>query len=167
MKKLVTVMLIAFTTVNFSLTAQTASSVLSPVYESYFLLKDALVKGDDNAAQKAAGTLYNNIVAVPMDKLGSSHPTWMNLQPKLSFDSEHIKGTNDIDHQREHFISLSKNIYAMMKAVKYNKTVYWQHCPMYNQQKGGADWLSLDKEIKNPYFGSKMLNCGSITETIE
>ena len=54
-----------------------------------------------------------------------------------------------------------------MKVIKYGKTVYYQHCPMYNQKKGGADWLSLDKAIKNPYLGSKMLTCGSIAQTLE
>jgi hypothetical protein len=29
-----------------------------------------------------------------------------------------------------------------------------------------AYWLSGDKVIKNPYFGSAMLTCGTITETL-
>jgi hypothetical protein len=37
---------------------------------------------------------------------------------------------------------------------------------MYNNGKG-ADWLSKEKEIKNPYYGSQMLNCGSVEETIK
>jgi Cu(I)/Ag(I) efflux system membrane fusion protein len=27
----------------------------------------------------------------------------------------------------------------------------------------GADWLSLEKEISNPYFGKSMINCGEVT----
>jgi len=30
----------------------------------------------------------------------------------------------------------------------------------------GATWLSRSKEIKNPYFGAMMLNCGRIDEKI-
>ena len=30
----------------------------------------------------------------------------------------------------------------------------------------GADWISKEKEIKNPYYGDEMLTCGSILETI-
>ena len=41
--------------------------------------------------------------------------------------------------------------------------VYLDHCPMYE---GGADWLSRDKAIRNPYYGSQMLTCGSVKETI-
>ena len=38
----------------------------------------------------------------------------------------------------------------------------WQ---MANDDKGGY-WLSIEKEIKNPYFGSKMLKCGEVKGTI-
>lgn len=42
--------------------------------------------------------------------------------------------------------------------------VYKQYCPMaFNND--GASWLSAESVIRNPYFGSKMLNCGKITET--
>lgn len=30
----------------------------------------------------------------------------------------------------------------------------------------GADWLSQDLEIRNPYYGESMLNCGEIRKTI-
>jgi hypothetical protein len=36
---------------------------------------------------------------------------------------------------------------------------------MANNNKG-ALWLSEVKEIKNPYFGSKMLTCGSVKKQI-
>jgi Cu(I)/Ag(I) efflux system membrane fusion protein len=44
-----------------------------------------------------------------------------------------------------------------------DKPVYVQHCPMADNNKG-ADWLSLEKEIRNPYFGSSMLTCGEVTK---
>ena len=44
-------------------------------------------------------------------------------------------------------------------------TFYVQHCPMANDN-NGADWLSKEKEIKNPYYGDKMLKCGMVSETI-
>jgi Cu(I)/Ag(I) efflux system membrane fusion protein len=42
-------------------------------------------------------------------------------------------------------------------------TIYVQHCPMADNNKG-ADWLSKEKEIKNPYFGNSMLTCGEVTK---
>ena len=37
---------------------------------------------------------------------------------------------------------------------------------MLNDPKGG-DWLSGEKEIRNPYFGDKMLTCGFVKTTID
>ncbi|EKF53808.1 hypothetical protein I215_15663, partial [Galbibacter marinus] len=42
-------------------------------------------------------------------------------------------------------------------------TLYQQFCPMYD---GGSAWLSLSKDIKNPYYGSQMLNCGKVQKEI-
>jgi Cu(I)/Ag(I) efflux system membrane fusion protein len=45
------------------------------------------------------------------------------------------------------------------------KTVYYQFCPMANNNKG-AYWLSESKVIRNPYFGEKMINCGETKEIL-
>jgi Cu(I)/Ag(I) efflux system membrane fusion protein len=31
----------------------------------------------------------------------------------------------------------------------------------------GAYWLSNEREIKNPYFGSEMLECGSVEDSLD
>jgi len=140
---------------------------LSAVYTSYFNLKNALTKDDGKAAQAAAKTLFDDIAAVPMDKLEpDQHTVWMQYQKKLSLDAEKIKSVDGNKRQREHFASLSKNMHEVMKAVKYDAPVYYQHCPMYNDGKG-ADWLSLDSKISNPYYGKEMLSCGKTVETIQ
>ena len=45
-------------------------------------------------------------------------------------------------------------------------TIYVQHCPMADSNKG-ADWLSKEKKILNPYFGESMLTCGEIKKKID
>jgi len=83
-----------------------------------------------------------------------------------AFDTEHIEETKDAGHQRDHFTSLSKNMYALIKVSKQETTIYYQNCPMYNDGKG-ANWLSKESTIKNPYYGSQMLSCGKTVETIK
>ncbi len=79
----------------------------------------------------------------------------------------HISANADkIDHQREHFETLSKDVYDLVKAFPAGQTLYQAHCPMYNDGKG-AIWLSETKAIKNPYYGKKMITCGSVKETIK
>lgn len=140
---------------------------LTAVFDSYFALKDALVKTDGNTASTKAKDLETAINAVKMDKLPMNvHTVWMKVLNDLKEDAEHINGTKDISHQRDHFMSLSKNMYELIKVAKPAETVYYQFCPMANDGKG-ANWLSKESGVKNPYYGSQMLTCGKTVETIK
>lgn len=148
-------------------TEKQENNQLKTVFDNYFSLKDALVKTDGNTASAKAKDLSNAISAVKMETLTTTeHTIWMKVMKDLAFDSEHISDTKDIGHQRDHFISLSKNMYELIKASKSETPVYYQHCPMANSGKG-ANWLSKENAIKNPYYGSQMLTCGSTVETIK
>ena len=140
---------------------------LNAVFESYFAVKDALVKTDGNTASAKAKDLSNVISAVKMETLTTDeHNVWMEVMKDLAFDAEHISDTKEIGHQRDHFMSLSKNMYELIKVSKSETPIYYQHCPMANGGKG-ANWLSKEDAIKNPYYGSQMLTCGSTVETIK
>lgn len=140
---------------------------LAAVFESYFSLKDALVKTDGNTASANAKKLQTAINAVKMEKLPMDvHTVWMKVLNDLKEDAGHIEGTKDISHQRVHFMSLSKKMYELIKVAKPTETVYYQFCPMANDGKG-ANWLSKESGIKNPYYGSQMLTCGKTVETIK
>lgn len=146
---------------------QENTNLLSNVYKAYFDLKDALVKNDGVSASNKAKELFKAIEDVPMEKMpNAQHIVWMKFMAKLSYDAEQIKGVADTEHQREYLNSLSKNLFEVMKVIKPSYPVYLDHCPMYNDGKG-ADWISKEAVIKNPYYGSKMLSCGKITETLK
>ena len=140
---------------------------LKTVFDNYFSLKDALVKSDGNTTSTKAKDLLTALDAIQMNKLSNEeHTVWMKVMKDLAFDAEHIAETNDVAHQRDHFMSLSKNMYELIKVSKQETPVYYQHCPMANKGKG-ANWLSKENAIKNPYYGSQMLTCGSTIETIK
>jgi len=144
-----------------------AINPLLEVYTAYFGLKDALIANDGVTASSKAKELFKAIDKVPMDKMAAEpHTVWMKYMTKLSYDAEHIKGVTETDHQREHFSSLSKNMFEVMKVIKPSYTIYYDHCPMYNDGKGG-DWISKESAIKNPFYGSQMLSCGKTVETIK
>ena len=142
-------------------------SPISEVKKAYFSLKDALAADDGTTASSMAKELFKAIDKVKMEGMSTDeHKVWMALKDKISYDAEHIKGTTELEHQREHFIALSKNMYELMKAFKTEEAVYYQHCPMANDGKG-ADWLSLQAKISNPYMGKSMPTCGKVVETIK
>ncbi len=137
------------------------------VYSAYFELKDALARDNGQTAQQAAKKMESAVAKIDAAKLETAGAAaWKQYQRKLAFDTEHIAGIDENGHQREHFVTLSKNMYALLKVVKPDAPVYYQHCPMYNEGKG-AHWLSKQKAIDNPYLGKSMPTCGSTVETIQ
>ena len=142
-------------------------NAMANVFNHYFELKDALVSTNGINAAARSSELFDAINAVKMDALSPEvHTVWMKVFSNLKEDAEHIADTQNTEHQREHFTSLSKNMYALMKVAKSDTTpTYFQYCPMANEGHG-ANWLSKEKTIKNPYFGSKMMSCGSTKETL-
>ena len=140
---------------------------LKAVFDNYFSIKDALVKSDGNTASAKAKDLNDAISSVKMEALSTEeHSVFMQVMKDLVFDAEHIAETKDVGHQRDHFTTLSNNIYKLIKVSKQETSVYYQYCPMFNDGKG-ANWLSKENVIKNPYYGSSMLSCGKTTETIK
>jgi len=134
----------------------------------YLQMKNALA--NDNG--KDAATAGNAFVE-SMGKMDKTNLTpdkkkiWNDLSDDAKEMAEHIgKNAGDIEHQREHFDMLSKDMYDMVKAFGATQTLYNDYCPMYNNKKG-ATWLSETKDIKNPYLGKKMPTCGEVKEEMK
>ena len=161
---IVAIIATSFTQITF---AQTDTQSISKVFTEYLNLKNALVANDAKTASASAKTMLDEIGKVPMDKMTSvQHTLWMKYTKKLSYDATHISEVAELDHDREHFTSLSKNMYAVAKAFPTTTPVYYQFCPMANENKG-AYWLSEQEKIHNPYYGDKMNGCSSNKETIQ
>ena len=142
-------------------------SQIKAVIDNYFSLKDALVKTDGISAAEKAAAMLTALEAVQMEKLKmEEHTIWMKTEKGLKTDARHIKENKDTENQREHFMTLSTSMYELIKAAKPAETVYYQFCPMANDGKG-ANWLSKESAIKNPYYGNQMLTCGKVVETIK
>ena len=144
--------------------------VLGPmeaIFENYFDLKDELVKSDAKSTSAKAKELMNFINVVKMQELKSDvHTVWMKVMNDLKSDTDKIANATNIEKQRASFITLSENMYQLMKVSKIETPIYFQHCPMANDGKG-ANWLSKENQVKNPYYGSKMMSCGKTIETIK
>lgn len=146
---------------------QQVDTKLKVVFDSYFLLKDALVKTDGKAAATLAKDVSTALNAVKMGELAMDvHMIWMKEMKGLMGSAKNISETQDIKLQREFFIPFSKSMYEVIKVAKYDTPVYLQFCPMANDGKG-ANWLSKENAVKNPYYGSQMLTCGKTVETIQ
>lgn len=126
----------------------------SEIFGQYEDLKNALVNSDSSEAKKSA------------TKLEKSLATYEGCESTASI-ARKISETTNIVFQRKEFTALSMDLIAFIKSGEIEKgTIYVQHCPMANKGDGG-DWLSTEKDIKNPYYGKGMLTCGRVVEEIK
>lgn len=143
---------------------QASGEVLGPLFDAYFKLKDALVSSNASDAQAQAKALEAALTNVKMEALETTvHTAWMKSKEPISNTVAVIAGTSDLDEQRKAFAELTEPMFALVKARPGPTPIYLDHCPMYE---GGADWLSRDKAIRNPFYGAQMMSCGSVKETI-
>ena len=143
------------------------SKSTSIIIDNYLALKDALVQEDSKGAASFGKKLFDDFAK--FDASGVAKQKQKEVDEIIEDASEHAKhifeNSKDIGHQREHFEILSKDVKDLVMITGSDRTLYQTFCPMYNNNKGGA-WLSTSKEISNPYFGSKMMKCGSVQQEI-
>jgi len=141
---------------------------LNTVFNDYLAIKNALTKDDISAANKGANKALSDVQKVQMKLLKNpeAHTVWMKELKALKTSFANIKSAKDLATQRTEFIKLSSSIITLANVFGVTKTLYVTHCSMANNNKG-ADWLSEFKEIKNPFFGSKMLTCGNTKQILK
>lgn len=140
---------------------------LEGVFINYVRLKDALVSSDAKKTGEKAAETSQALADVDMTLLsGAAHNDWMNYRNAMAQSLNAIKSETDIEGQRKAFSTLSDNLYRSIKAFGLaGSTAYYEFCPMaFNDE--GAYWLSDASQIRNPYFGDKMLGCGEVKEKL-
>lgn len=141
-------------------------SQLKVVFDNYIALKDALVKDELKKSKSSAKDILVTIDKVDMKLItGDAHLQWMKLQKAIKKAAKLIANQSTIQEQRKDFIELSNSMIEAVQTFGVNQKVYQQFCPMADDNKG-ANWLSLENRILNPYFGNAMLNCGNIVTEI-
>lgn len=152
-------------TIRFSLTALvltllsiiTYAQTTTPALTAYYGVKDALVSTDAAKAKMQAKALVAALNKVDAAKLPTAGKKAL---ATAKTNATAISKASDVAAQRKQFGHLSASMITLVKATKPAKT-YVQYCPMVD-----AFWLSENKEVRNPYYGDKMLRCGSVKEEI-
>lgn len=131
---------------GYVVNAQDANKLLG----NYLLVKDALVGGDNKASSKAVADFVDAV----------KNEGDFEQKKNLLKAAEAMNKTGDIEKQRVAFESVSTTMWSIVKqAGTLDRDVYYQYCPMEK-----AYWLSNEAAIKNPYYGAKMLTCGSVKD---
>lgn len=143
------------------------STSAAAIIDNYLALKDALVKEDSENAASLGKELLSLFPKFDVSGVANQQKVEVDTIIKnATQQAKHIADNRDnIAKQRQHFEFLTKGIKDLIVITGSDRPLYEAYCPMYNNNKGGA-WLSSSKEISNPYFGSKMLKCGSVQQEI-
>lgn len=137
-----------------SASVQIKDDMLNAVYAQYASLTTALVESDAAKAKIAA-----NAIETGAKELKGAET--------VVAAAAKITAAKDIEAQRTAYSDLSNSLISLVKKAGVNGgELYVEFCPMAMNDKGGY-WISNDKAIKNPYFGSGMLTCGEVKETLQ
>ena len=143
-------------------------SQLAGVYEAYLAVHKALANDDLAQAQIAAVASAKALDAVDMTLLeGEAHMLWMERTPAMSSAVRNLAEAKTFESLRNALAPLSEALVQAIRVVGWdaNGKLYLVQCPMALKGKG-ATWLTDTNEVRNPYFGATMLDCGSVIETL-
>ena len=150
--------------------SENGTTMLMTVVTKYYNLKNSLVATKSDAAGSAATALTAAADSLQAF-LAKDSANKINLKPYLDTiitQSQAITSLKDetCEKQRLSFGTISSAMYGRLKTADLkNGRIYHEYCPMAFNDKG-AFWLSDESEIKNPYFGKKMMECGEVTDSL-
>ncbi|MFC7356654.1 DUF3347 domain-containing protein [Jejudonia soesokkakensis] len=144
---------VAATHTSEAITADFNDEKLKDVFTQYVALKTAFVNTDAAQASKEASNLMTAFANIGVEDVA--------LQA-----AQNIVESNDVEVQRSAFVIVTTEVEKMLEGAIAEGVIYKQYCPMAFDNTG-AFWLSESKEIRNPYFGDKMLKCGRVASEIK
>lgn len=156
MKKYVVTAVFSLFSMIFVSAQSKSNPQVSKLYQNYIAIKTALASDDADKTSKAASEFIKTASTIDYKVVSEGNLTI------LKKDATAISEARSINTQRETFLNLSDNMIALTKQFKLSeKPIFVQYCPM-----ADGSWLSDEKQIVNPYYGSKMLSCGSVKTEI-
>jgi len=152
---------------------------VSNTMNAYFQLSAAFVEADTVGVKKHAGNFVALLDSIPMNELQKDSAvvlqTATDIFSSVRSNTESLLKQTDLKEMRMDYRQVSEQLYSFLKAVNYEgDNIYWQYCPMAFGDDNGANWLSKEKQVTNPYLGRNhpehgitMLHCGETKDTIK
>lgn len=141
---------------------------IDAVFACYFATAKALA--DDDASKATDGLKQMSVALAKADMSllsGSTHEAWMRHKAAMDGILAKLADAKDTKRQREMFALLSDEAASLARRFPPDRqhAYYLLRCPMAFDGRGGV-WLQKSQQVRNPYFGSGMLECGDVQEMI-
>lgn len=147
-------------------TTESFRSEVAGVLDDYFELKNVFVESDAEAAENSTQSLADRTRNVDVSSLNEETAMiWASFADVIISKADQLVEHDDVDEQRIYFEDISETMIQIVdtfRPVGYD--IYVQSCPMVRDD--SAEWLSRNEEIRNPYHGDRMLNCGEVIRRI-
>ncbi|WP_228853047.1 DUF3347 domain-containing protein [Aegicerativicinus sediminis] len=129
---------------------------LEMVFQEYINQKNYLIEGNLQGATHSSEQLVNYLGGLK-EELGQNA-----LINELFETTKGITTAKTIEQKRNALGKQSEALWKLMKTSEsLNEKAYYNYCPMKK-----ASWISESKDIRNPFYGKQMLQCGNVKESI-
>lgn len=141
---------------------------MKEVVSAYLALKDAFANDDAAATNVIASMMARKVRFVEAASLtGDGKDAWEQHSALYISKLAELQHIQSLDDKRSYFGHISEIVYCTIKSfnLKEEMDLYAAYCPMaFGGQ--GAYWITESRELRNPYFGEKMSDCGRIEEVL-
>ena len=139
---------------------------LKTLFTSYLQMVEAFVNSDGQQVEKEANNLLTAINQVNVKLVsGEAKVVWMEDRELMTGAANSIIESTEIADMRKTLPVISDQLYQSISRFQVATGGYRIFCPTALGAQG-AYWLSNSREIRNPYLGDKMLNCGTVEEAL-
>jgi Cu(I)/Ag(I) efflux system membrane fusion protein len=129
----------------------TAGPTTTPAVDTSSLVEPYLALARTYAADKTSDAAVDQLARAAQALASGAGAPIAELTKQLT--------GKDLKVQRDIFKALSAQLIELLEHhPPSDQKLFVVHCPMVK-----ADWLSAKEEVINPYYGSQMLHCGSVT----
>ncbi|MGD9691376.1 MAG: efflux RND transporter periplasmic adaptor subunit [Phycisphaerales bacterium] len=141
------------------------SDGLSDALRAYFTIGERL--SSDSARDlaepaRALAAAFDRAIGVPIP--GHEHFWHQHTEAAVARGKAlEIATAKDLPSARELFADLGVALDKLLRSTgvppSFDTSVQSLHCPMFHEGQGGAIWLQPAGPVRNPFFGSTMLEC--------
>lgn len=147
---------------------------------AYLNMKDAFVDADTAKAKQNSTEFIRLLDSIQIDELKNDKDVILESARSsindIRSNAVSLLSQTDITEMRQDFSMITEMMYpAFFKIINYEgPKLYLQHCPMAFGDDKGANWISNNSEVVNPYLGKNhpqyrgtMLHCGEVKDSIK
>jgi membrane fusion protein, copper/silver efflux system len=144
------------------------TTAIDTLINSYMQLKDAFISDNVEKVKAATAIFISHSMPQGGQLAGiqmKSETMFTGICKDLNQRLQNLAAAKDIAGKRRVFKDLLDPMRKII-ATQSSVSVFEQHCPMAYSD-SGANWLSYETAIQNPFLPRTMLKCGLVQDTLK